>query len=270
MSIVSSEWLNKNIDKVKIIDCSWHMPSENRNPQEEYKNDHIKNAIFFDLEKNSDLNSNLPHMLTDKNSWEKIVSKMGIFKNDNIIVYDNSDVLSSCRFWYNLIYFGHDPKLVHVLDGGLKKWKKENKITNKETVTNKISIYKATENIKMVKNKSEIDKNITEKNFNVIDARSRNRFEGKVAEPRKNLRSGSIKNSLCLPFSELINDDHTFISRDKILEKFKLTNFDNNKNVVFSCGSGVTASVLALAYSLINVKYMPTIYDGSWAEYGKN
>ena len=91
-----------------------------------------------------------------------------------------------------------------------------------------------------------------------------------VEEPRKNLRSGSIKNSLCLPFSELINDDHTFISRDKILEKFKLTNFDNNKNVVFSCGSGVTASVLALAYSLINVKYMPTIYDGSWAEYGKN
>ena len=122
----------------------------------------------------------------------------------------------------------------------------------------------------MVKNKSEIDKNIIEKNFNVIDARSRDRFEGKVAEPRKNLRSGSIKNSLCLPFSELINDDHTFISRDKILEKFKLTNFDNNKNVVFSCGSGVTASVLALAYSLINVKYMPTIYDGSWAEYGKN
>ena len=104
----------------------------------------------------------------------------------------------------------------------------------------------------------------------VIDARSRERFEGKVAEPRKGLRSGSIRNSFCLPFSELINEDHTFFSKDKILEKFNSLKFDHNKNIVFSCGSGVTASVLALAYSLINAKYMPTIYDGSWAEYGKN
>ena len=100
-------------------------------------------------------------------------------------------------------------------------------------------------------------------------ARSRERFEGKVAEPRKGLRSGSIKNSFCLPFSELINEDHTFISKDKILEKFKSFKFDHDKIIVFSCGSGVTASVLALAYSLINAKYMPAIYDGSWAEYGK-
>jgi len=85
------------------------------------------------------------------------------------------------------------------------------------------------------------------------------------------LRSGSIKNSFCLPFSELLNnDDHTFIAKDKIVEKFNSIGFDHNKNVIFSCGSGVTASVLALAYSLINAKYMPTIYDGSWSEYGKN
>ena len=117
----------------------------------------------------------------------------------------------------------------------------------------------------------EINKNVFEKEFNVIDARSRERFEGKVAEPRKGLRSGSIKNSFCLPFSELINnDDHTFIAKDKIVEKFKSFNLDHSKNIVFSCGSGVTASVLALAYSLINAKYMPTIYDGSWSEYGKN
>ena len=106
--------------------------------------------------------------------------------------------------------------------------------------------------------------------FIVVDARSRERFEGKVAEPRKGLRSGSIKNSFCVPFSELLNEDHTFVAIDEIREKFNSTNFDINKNVVFSCGSGVTASVLALAYSLINAKYMPTIYDGSWSEYGKN
>ena len=129
--------------------------------------------------------------------------------------------------------------------------------------------YKAIEKKELVKNKEEIDKNISVKKFNVIDARSWKRFEGKIPEPRKGLRSGSINNSFCLPFSELINEDHSFIDNDKILEKFKLTKCDLNQNIVFSCGSGVTASVLALAYSLIDNKYMPTIYDGSWSEYGK-
>ena len=114
-----------------------------------------------------------------------------------------------------------------------------------------------------------IDQNIDTQEFKVIDARSRERFEGKITEPRKGLRSGSISNSFCLPFSEIINDDNTFISKDKITKKFKSINFDEDKNVVFTCGSGVTATVLALAYSLINDKYKPTIYDGSWAEYGK-
>ena len=270
MSLVDTSWLERNINKVKIIDCSWHMPQTQRSGFEEYCKEHIPNAIFFDLDKNSKLDSDLPHMLTDLRSWEKIMSNMGIENSDRIVVYDNSDVISSCRCWYNLIYYGHDPKLVHVLDGGLKKWKKENKSTNKKEVTTKTSKYTCKENTKLVKNKKQIDENLDLRVFNVIDARSRERFEGKVAEPRKGLRSGSIKNSFCLPFSELINEDHTFFSKDKILKKFNSLKFDHNKNIVFSCGSGITASVLALAYSLINAKYMPTIYDGSWAEYGKN
>ena len=270
MSLVDTNWLEKNINKVKIIDCSWHMPQANRNGFEEYLKEHIPNAIFFDLDKNSKINTDLPHMLTDLNSWGKIMGDMGIENKDEIVIYDNSDVKSSCRCWYNLIYFGHDPKLVHVLDGGFKKWKKENRITNNKEVITKNSIYSSEENIELVKNKKQIDENIDKNNFNVIDARSRERFEGKVTEPRKGLRSGSIKNSFCLPFGELINNDHTFVNKDKISEKFKSLNFDYSKNLVFSCGSGVTASVLALAYSLINDKYMPTIYDGSWSEYGKS
>jgi thiosulfate/3-mercaptopyruvate sulfurtransferase len=140
---------------------------------------------------------------------------------------------------------------------------------NNEIVSTTPSNYKANENKILVKNKQEIDLNVFEEKFIVIDARSRERFEGKVSEPRKGLRSGSIKNSFCLPYLELINDDHTFITKDKIQEKFKSFKFDHDKNISFSCGSGVTASVLALAYSLINDKYMPTIYDGSWSEYGK-
>ena len=269
MSLVTTEWLKDNFNKVKIIDCSWHMPQANRNGFEEYKKNHIQNSIFFDLDKNSEQNTDLPHMLTDLNSWENIVSDMGIKNDDQIVVYDNSDVISSCRCWYNFIYFGHNPNLVHVLNGGLKKWVEQNKETT-NTLTKIIkSNYKAIEKKELVKNKLEINKNILKKEFDVIDARNKERFEGKVSESRKGLKSGSIENSFCLPFSELINNDKTFLPKDKILEKFQSTKCNLNKNLVFSCGSGVTASVLALAYSLIENKYMPTIYDGSWSEYGK-
>ena len=114
------------------------------------------------------------------------------------------------------------------------------------------------------------DQNIDTQEFKVIDARSRERFEGKIQEPRKGLRSGNIKNSWCLPFNECLNDDKTFKNK-KDLQMIFDTYIKNSQEteIVFSCGSGVTACVLALAYSLINDKYRPCIYDGSWAEYGK-
>ena len=269
MSLVETNWLEKNLENVKIIDCSWHMPQTKRSGLKEYKKHHIKNAIFFDLDKNSKINTDLPHMLVDADDWEKIISNMGISRNDKIVIYDNSDVISSCRCWFNLIYFGHDPQLVHVLNGGLQKWINEKKdITNEETNIQH-SKYQSYEKKELVKNKKSIDKNINEKNFKVIDARSKDRFDGKVPEPRKGLRNGNIKNSFCIPFNQCLNKDKTFKSPRELKSVFEscLKN-TNEQNIVFSCGSGVTACVLALAYSLINDKYLPCIYDGSWAEYG--
>ena len=270
MSLVSTDWLMTNLNKVKIIDCSWHMPQTKRNGFEEYNKQHIKNAIFFDLDKNSKKDTDLPHMLIDNKSWENIVSNMGIKNDDQIIVYDNSDVISSCRCWYNFIYFGHNPNLIKVLDGGLKKRVSEKKPTTNDIVNIEPSHYSANEKIELVKNKAQINKNISTKEFLVIDARSKERFEGVVPEPRKGLKSGSINNSYCLPFSELINADHTFIDKKKIFQKFSSIKSSLDKNIVFTCGSGVTAAVLALAYSLIDNKYNPVIYDGSWSEYGKS
>ena len=269
MSLVETEWLNKNIDTVKIIDSSWHMPQTKRNGLDEYKNHHIQNAIFFDIDNNSKKNTNLPHMLVDADNWEKIVSNMGISRNDKIVIYDNSDVISSCRCWFNFIYFGHDPALVHVLNGGLKKWINEKRdITNKKTNI-QISKYKSYEKKELVKDKKSIEKNIIKENFKIIDARNKDRFDGKVPEPREGLRSGNIKKSFCIPFNKCLNKNRTFKSPEELKSVFKtcLKNI-NEQNIVFSCGSGVTACVLALAYSLINDKYLPCIYDGSWAEYG--
>ena len=269
MSLVETDWLENNINNVKIIDCSWHMPQTKRNGFSEYKINHIPEAIFFDLDFNSKKDTELPHMLVETDDWKEIVSKMGIKNNDKIVIYDNSDVASACRCWFNFIYFGHNPKLVHVLNGGLKKWIIENRQVTAEIPNIKITNYNCIEKKELVKNKNFVDQNIKEQKFKIIDARSKERFEGKVPEPRKGLRSGNIENSFCIPFNECLNENKTFKNKDELENVFKtcLENLDE-KNIVFSCGSGVTACVLALAYSLINDKYHPTIYDGSWAEYG--
>ncbi len=269
MSLIETDWLEKNLTEVKIIDCSWHMPQTQRSGFKEYKSLHIPNAIFFDIDENSRQDISLPHMLVNQVSWNTIVSNMGIKKNDKIVIYDNSDVISSCRGWFNFIYYGHDPKLINVLNGGLRKWLKEKKKVTDEISNIEKSDYKSTERKSLVKNKQSIDQNIDEKKFTLIDARSRERFEGKIPEPRKGLRSGCIKNSFCIPFSDCLNIDKTFKNKTELKKIFN-TSLENieQKNIVFSCGSGVTACVLALAYSLINDKYLPCIYDGSWAEYG--
>ena len=271
MTLVSTDWLNENLKKVKLIDASWHLV-KNRNASEEYKKEHIENAIFFDLDKNSNQKKNLPHghFLPTINNHEKILSEMGILNTDKIIIYCCSDLISSCRAWFQFLYFGHDPKLVSVLNGGLKKWKLENKkITNSKT---KIipSKYIAKENNYMVKNKSQIYKNIKEKKFILIDARSKNRFLGLESEPRHGVKSGSIEGSKSLPLSEIVNTkDNTFLDKKKLKNIFNLLRIGNNE-VVMSCGSSVSASSLALAYSLINDDYMAKIYIGSWTEYGMN
>ena len=266
--LVSTSWLEDNYQKVRIIDATWHMPSLQRDPHKEFFNEHIPGSVFFDLDKNSDQTTTIPHMLPKKESWQKIVSNFGIKNFDHIIIYDNSNVMSSCRCWFTFIYFGHDPNLVSVLDGGLKKWKLEGKDLTKEVINFPESKYIATFLKDLVKDKGQIERNIKTNDFKLIDARSSERFNGLVPEPRKGLNSGSIKNSLNFPFIECINkSDSTFKSPDELLKIFQKYNALGSKDIVFTCGSGVTACILGLANSIISGK-TPMIYDGSWSEYG--
>jgi len=154
MSLVSTKWFSKNLDKVKIIDGSWHL-NKDRNALKEYKKKHIQNAIFIDLDKVSSQNPTLPHnhFLPKKEDWEKKLSEIGISNNSRVIIYDHSDLISSCRIWFQFLYFGHDSNLVSVLDGGLKNWLLENRnVTEKET-TIIPSKYVAKENHIMIKKK---------------------------------------------------------------------------------------------------------------------
>ena len=169
--------------------------------------------------------------------------------------------------WFSLKYFGH--KKVSVLDGGMKKWIKENKIITGKIEKNQfIQTYKVSENPSMIKDKKQINDNIKNNSFIVVDGRSRERFEGKAEEPRSGLKKGCIPNSKNIPFINCINlKTNTFKTKDELTKVFKENDVDCFKPNVFSCGSGVTACVLGLAYFLINDKNA-VIYDGSYAEWG--
>ena len=267
--LVSTEWLDKNLDRVKVLDASWHLPNIERNALEEYKLNHITNSFFFDIDKNSNQNTNLRHMLPSKKEWENIVSNLGIDNSDHIVVYDDSDVFSSCRVWYTFLYFGHNPELISVLDGNFEKWKNEKCSISKQIKKIYRSNYTASENSQLVLNKDQINKNIISKKFQLIDARSEQRFLGLQPEPRKELKSGNIKGSKNLPFEKLINNNEgrTFKKREELINIFKERQILIDQEIAFTCGSGITACILGLANSIISGK-KPIIYDGSWAEYG--
>ena len=269
MTLVSTEWLNNNLNKVKIFDASWHMPNSKRNAKKEYSDKHINGALFWDLEEHSDKDSHLPHMLPNSDYWTRMIWSFGIKNTDHIVVYDFSDVYSACRLWFSLKYFGHQK--VSILDGGMKKWLKENKLTtNKINKVEPINSYRVSENVNWIKKKKQINENIKKNSFILVDARSRERFEGRVEEPRPELRKGCIPGSKNIPFQYCIDSKaNTFKTKSELIKIFSENNVDYFKRSVFSCGSGVTACVLGLAYSLINDRYFPAIYDGSWSEYGK-
>ena len=266
--LVSTNWLEKNLHKVKIFDATWCLPTSNRDPKKEFELRHIENSLFFDLDKFSNHYSDLPHMLPEAKDWGKNLSSLGIQNSDHIVIYDNSDVYSSCRVWYTFLYFGHNINLVSVLDGNFDKWVSEGRPVSKRLTNIKITYYDAKENPSMVLNKTQIKKNILEKNFQLIDARSKQRFLGLESEPRKGLKSGHIPGSKNLPFNLLLNKNRTFKKKEDLRSIFKKHKIDLDKDIAFTCGSGVTACILGMANSLINDK-TPVVYDGSWSEFGQ-
>ena len=268
MGLVSTDWLRKNfINKnIKILDCSWHMPASQRSGKLEFENTHIPGSIFFDIDEFSDKNSEFPHTILSGEIFSEMISNLGISNQDHIVVYDSLGIFSSPRVWWMFQYFGH--KEISILDGGLVKWLKE----KKEIETGKGKKYpktnfKAIENKSMLKTYEDIKNNIINNQFQVIDARSKGRFLGTEPEPRANLKSGSIQNSINLPWNECIDPEtKCFLDKALLEKKFKALKIKLDQPVVFSCGSGVSACVIGKALNIIN-NNEPAIYDGSWSEW---
>ena len=266
--LVSTNWVYKNINnrKLVILDCSWHMPGEKRNPKIEYNKGHIKNAFFFDIDKIANTRTKIPHMLPSIKIFERKIVNFGIYPDSIIVVYDTNGIFSSPRVWWMFKFFGH--KNVYVLNGGLKKWLKEKKpITDKKTSTRKGNFISKLSTEWLIKQKDLLEK-INKKNLLILDARHNDRFKGIVREPRKGVRSGHIPNSKNIFWGKLIKPNGTLESKKIVRNLFNKFNV-KNKKIITSCGSGITACILSL--SLLNgLKIKSSVYDGSWSEWGQN
>ena len=265
LSAIEVNDLKNTKHNVKIFDASYFLPNTGINAIDEYTNEHIENAVFFDIDKISDPNNALPHMFPSIDVFELHMQKLGLNNKDVVIIYDNSPLLSSARCWFLLRYFGH--KEIFILSGGIKSWKENGFKTTNEVSNVSPGSFKGTEeNIKLLIKLDEM-KNISDnKFFPILDARSFERFSGSGKEPRPNLESGHIPNSLNLQASKLLDKNGNLISKSGFKNLINDLNLNKNEKVITTCGSGVSACVIALSYYRIGNEDIP-VYDGSWSEW---
>ena len=249
-----------------IIDASWHTPAENRNAYEEYLTEHIPGAIFFDIDEIADTKSDLPHMLPPPEKFSSRMRSMGIGDGSRIVVYDSAGLFSAARVWWTFRVMGVDD--VSVLNGVLPKWKREGRPLESGPPRNRTARhFTARRNLDLVRDVSDIKALLKDRSAEIVDARAADRFAGKAPEPRPGLRSGHIPGSHNLPYAKLLNKDGTFKTGPEIERLFEEAGVDLTKPVVASCGSGITASVLALGLAEIGHR-RAAVYDGSWSEWG--
>ena len=253
---------------LKIFDATFYLPDSGLVAEDEYKKKHIPNAIFFDINKIADPNNSLPHMIPSKDLFSKMMQNIGLNKDDEIIIYDNSPFLSSARAWFLFRYFGHDK--IFIMQGGVKNWENNGgNITNGNVVLEKGNYIASAERKELVVNLDQMILASQNKENVILDARSRKRFLGEALEPRPNLPSGHIPNSQSLPSSDLINKDGYLKSKDEINQIFSNIKVNTNDKIIATCGSGVSACVISIALFCLGKKDIP-IYDGSWTEWASS
>jgi thiosulfate/3-mercaptopyruvate sulfurtransferase len=249
-----------------IIDATWYMPNEGKNAHAEYLEEHIPGALFFDIDEIADTKSTLPHMLPPPEKFSSRMRAMGIGDGSRIVVYDSRGLYSAARVWWTFRVMGVDD--VSVLNGGLPKWKREGRPLESVAPPNRTTRhFTARRNLELVRDLSDMKALLKDKSAQIIDARAPERFAGKAPEPRAGLRSGHIPGSHNVPFSKLLNQDGTLKSPPELQRLFEQAGIDLNKPVVTSCGSGITASVLALGLAELGHR-RTSVYDGSWSEWG--
>lgn len=266
--LVSTAWLAEHAraPDVRVVDASYYLPHEGLNPRAEFESHHIPGAVFFDIDDIADSASPLPHMLPAPQKFSSRVRKLGLGDGVRIVIYDQRGIFSAPRAWWTFRLFGHDD--VAVLDGGLPKWMAEGREIQEGPGRAGERHFTARMNTMMVRDKDQMRANQTTGREQVLDARSRGRFEGRDPEPRADLRGGHIPGSVNLPFTDLIDPEtQTMHSPEEIKACLAAAGIDPKRPVTTTCGSGITAAVLALGLHMTGHRGV-AVYDGSWCEWG--
>jgi thiosulfate/3-mercaptopyruvate sulfurtransferase len=265
-AVVGTEWLAKHLGAadLRVVDGSWHMPQAKRDPAREFREAHLPGAVFFDIDRIADTASGLPHMLPSPDAFARAAGALGIGDGDRVVVYDSRGVISAARVWWTFRAFGHDA--IAVLDGGLAKWRAEGRPLESGEPTVTPRRFTATFRPELVRDVAQMRINVSARREQVLDARSRGRFAATEPEPRAGLRGGHIPGSLNLPYEELHAADGTLRPPAELRAAFVRAGVDLTKPIVTTCGSGITASVLALGLHQVG-RADAAVYDGSWTEW---
>lgn len=252
--------------QIRVLDASWFLPTEGRSGRNEFEEVRIPGAAFFDIDAISDASVDLPHMLPDTEAFAVAAAALGLTPDAEVVVYDSFGIRSAARVWWTLTVMGFDR--VRVLDGGLRVWKAEGFPVEvgapKPPSQGVASIWFDPARLR---DQAAVAAALDSGSAQVVDARSAPRFRGEAPEPRPGLRSGHMPGAINLPFDRLLTEEGRLKPPATLAEAFREAGVDLGRPIIATCGSGVTASVLALALEVLDAS--AAVYDGSWAEWGR-
>jgi thiosulfate/3-mercaptopyruvate sulfurtransferase len=264
--LVTTEWLAERLGQpdLVIVDGSFYLPALKRDAKAEFQAGHIPGAVFFDIDAIADHSTDLPHMLPGATMFAEEAGKLGIGRDDTIVVYDGAGLGGAPRVWWTFRIFGAGK--VHILDGGLPKWKAEGRPLEAGPGKRAARKFDAELNTAAVAMTGDVQMALLDESAQVVDARSAERFRGEAPEPRAGVRPGHMPGALNVPVTGLIENGR-LVAPDKIKEAFAAGDVDLDKPIITSCGSGVAAATLWFALDAIG-KAPKALYDGSWTEWG--
>ena len=267
-ALVSTDWLAARLDApdIRLVDGSFYLPAQKRDPRKEFENQHILGAVFFDIDEIADTTSALPHMLPSPEKFSARVRKLGLGDGNKIVIYDTTPMLGAARVWWMFRAMGH--KDVAVLDGGLPKWLREGRPVTDDKTLPRDRHFTARANNGLVRSIDDVRRLLDSKREQVVDARAAARFRGEAPEPREGMRLGHMPGAFNLPYNDLIDaKTGTMLPADALSARIAASGIDPTRKVTASCGSGVSACVVALGLYLTGAPEA-AIYDGSWTEWG--
>ena len=270
--IVSAEWVKSHLQApdVRVLDCTYattFKPGEAQTGKSFYDSAHIPGARFFDIDDIADTDSPYPHMLPAPEKFASRARKLGLGDGHRIICYDQNGYMASARVWWMFRAMGHED--VAVLDGGFAAWKAAGgALEDLPPVISQDRHFTVRPRRDLVRDAEQVTAAIAKGSPQIVDARSADRFHARVDEPRPAMRRGHMPGSFNVPYGQLLQADGRFRSPDEIRTIFEKAGVDFRKPIVASCGSGVTAAVLALGLAVAGFDDA-AVYDASWCEWGR-